>query len=116
MVSRYFQVDVSPSSGVPVFRQLIDQANAMVVSGKLRPGDMLPSTRDVAKALEVEIINSINSLKSGGSSIVRSHQLHENLKSVFDGAAPVASESEHCFLQVVLIWLVKQTVPIPRFS
>jgi len=47
---------VSPSSGVPIFRQFVDQVNAMVASGKLRPGDMLPSTRDVAKALEVNMM------------------------------------------------------------
>ena len=47
---------VSPSSGVPIFRQLIDQVNAMVGAGKLQPGDMLPSTREVAKTLEVNMM------------------------------------------------------------
>lgn len=47
---------VSPSSGVPIFRQLIDQVNALVGSGKLQPGDMLPSTREVAKTLEVNMM------------------------------------------------------------
>lgn len=47
---------VSPSSGVPIFRQLIDQVNVMVGSGQLQPGDMLPSTREVAKTLEVNMM------------------------------------------------------------
>jgi GntR family transcriptional regulator len=50
----FFQVN--PSSGVPIFRQIIDQVKAFVAAGKLRSGDMLPSTRDVAKFLEVNMM------------------------------------------------------------
>ena len=45
--------EVHPSSGVPIYRQLVDQVRALVAGGRLRPGDMLPSVRDVAKAAEV---------------------------------------------------------------
>ena len=44
---------VAPSSGVPIFRQIIDQVTALVATGKLRPGDMLPSTRALARQLLV---------------------------------------------------------------
>lgn len=50
------QFTVSPSSGVPIFRQIIDQVVAMVVAGKLAEGDMLPSTREMAKHLEVNMM------------------------------------------------------------
>ena len=43
------QFRVAPSSGVPIFRQIIDQVAAMVASGVLTTGDMLPSTRELAK-------------------------------------------------------------------
>ena len=51
---RIFQV--SPSSGVPIFRQLIDQVHALIAAEKLVPGDMLPSIREVAKELEVNMM------------------------------------------------------------
>ncbi len=47
---------VTPSSGVPIFRQIMDQVNAMVASGTLKTGDMLPSTRELARVLEVNMM------------------------------------------------------------
>lgn len=44
---------VFPSSGVPIYRQLMDQVRSLLLGGQLRPGDMLPSVRSVALALEV---------------------------------------------------------------
>ena len=39
---------LQPSSGTPIYRQLIDQVRRMVASGQLAPGTELPSVRDVA--------------------------------------------------------------------
>lgn len=47
------QFDVNPSSGVPIYRQLIDQVYALMASGKLRSGDLLPSVRQVAQAAAI---------------------------------------------------------------
>ena len=44
---------VTPNSGVPIYRQIMDQVNRLVVSGYLKPGDELPSVRQVASFLEV---------------------------------------------------------------
>jgi len=44
---------VFPSSGVPIYRQVMDQVRGLLLSGQLRPGDMLPSVRSVASALAV---------------------------------------------------------------
>jgi GntR family transcriptional regulator len=41
--------ELNPTSGVPIYRQIVDQARAMVVGGLLRPGDLLPSVRKVAR-------------------------------------------------------------------
>jgi GntR family transcriptional regulator len=41
----------NPSSGVPVYRQLIDQVRHAVETGALRPGEQLPGTRKVAEDL-----------------------------------------------------------------
>lgn len=45
--------EIHPSSGVPIYRQLVDQVHALIAGGRLRQGDMLPSVRDVAQAAEV---------------------------------------------------------------
>jgi len=47
---------VSPSSGVPIYRQIIDQVNALVLGGRLKPGDSLPSIRKLAESLEVNMM------------------------------------------------------------
>jgi GntR family transcriptional regulator len=44
---------VDPHSGVPVYKQLMDQVKFHVVSGLLRPGDELPSTRALSSELGV---------------------------------------------------------------
>lgn len=41
----------NPSSGVPAYRQLIDQVRHAVETGALRPGEQLPGTRKVAEDL-----------------------------------------------------------------
>ena len=41
--------ELHPSSGVPIYRQLVDQVRALLAGGKLRPGDLLPSVRQVAQ-------------------------------------------------------------------
>jgi GntR family transcriptional regulator len=40
-------------SGVPVYRQLIDQVHGAIASGVLRPGDQLPTVRLVAVELAI---------------------------------------------------------------
>jgi GntR family transcriptional regulator len=40
--------EINPTSGVPIYRQIVDQVHAMVAGGLLREGDLLPSVRQVA--------------------------------------------------------------------
>jgi len=44
---------VQPQSGIPIYKQIIDQVNRFVASGYLKPGDELPSVRQVAADLEI---------------------------------------------------------------
>jgi len=44
---------VDPQSGVPIFRQLMDQVKLQIASGQLRPGDELPSIRSLSVPLGV---------------------------------------------------------------
>ena len=42
---------VHASSGVPIYRQLVDQVEALVAGGRLQPGDLVP--RQLSKAATV---------------------------------------------------------------
>ena len=44
---------VDPHSGVPIFRQLMEQVKLAIASGRLLPGDDLPSVRSLAVPLGV---------------------------------------------------------------
>ena len=58
-----FQMDAH--SGVPVYRQLMDQIKYYVASGTLAPGDQLPSIRELAQSLTVNpttIVKAFNEL------------------------------------------------------
>lgn len=48
-----FEFRLDPRSGVPVYRQLIDQVQAGLASGNLASGDQLPTVRQVAVDLEI---------------------------------------------------------------
>lgn len=47
----WFHID--PSSGTPIYRQIFDQVRQAVAGGTMRPGDRLPSVRDLAVELAV---------------------------------------------------------------
>lgn len=46
-----FQID--PHSGVPVYRQIMDQVRYHLAAGTLKPGQQLPSIRELAGSLAV---------------------------------------------------------------
>jgi GntR family transcriptional regulator len=45
--------EINASSGVPIYRQIVDQVHAMVAGGLLKEGDLLPSVRQVAQTAAV---------------------------------------------------------------
>jgi GntR family transcriptional regulator len=44
---------VAPTSGVPIYRQILEQIRAQIAGGRIGPGEMLPSVRVVAEMLDV---------------------------------------------------------------
>jgi GntR family transcriptional regulator len=48
-----FQFRLDSESGVPVYRQIIDQVQAGIATGSLRPGHQLPTVRQVAVDLAI---------------------------------------------------------------
>jgi GntR family transcriptional regulator len=47
----FFQIDAS--NGVPIFDQVIRQVKFAIARGALRPGNMVPSVRELAKELAI---------------------------------------------------------------
>ena len=41
---------LTPTSGIPIYKQLIDQVRLLVAGGQLKPGAELPSVRELALA------------------------------------------------------------------
>jgi len=44
---------ISPSSGVPIYRQMYEQLEKRILSGQLAPGEFVPSVRKIATQLHV---------------------------------------------------------------
>ena len=48
-----FRFSLDPQSGVPVYRQIIDQVTGGIAAGALAPGDQLPTVRQLAVDLSI---------------------------------------------------------------
>src|SRR6187551_3295552 len=48
-----FFLQVSPTSGIPIYRQLLDQIRSQIASGRLPAESFLPSVRQLAQQLQV---------------------------------------------------------------
>lgn len=63
----FFQID--PQSGLPVYRQLMDQTKHYLASGTLSEGDQLPSIRELATRLAVNpatVVKAYSELQNEG--------------------------------------------------
>lgn len=53
ITKRRFEFRLDLHSGVPVYRQLIDQVLGGIAAGAIKPGDQLPTVRQVAVDLSI---------------------------------------------------------------
>ena len=63
----FFQVD--PSNGVAIFDQVVRQVKFAVARGAIRPGNMVPSVRELAKELAINpntVARAYQQLQSDG--------------------------------------------------
>lgn len=68
-----FQLDVH--SGVPVYRQIIDQVRGGIAAGQLAQGDQLPTVRQLAVDLAINpntVVRAYRELELGG--LLETHQ------------------------------------------
>ena len=67
-----FRVDAG--SGVPIYRQLVQQVRRDLMLGRLRPGDQLPSVKEVVDSLSVNpntVVKAFSELEHQGLVIRR---------------------------------------------
>src|SRR5271168_2008918 len=70
-----FQLKLDLRSGVPVYRQIIDQVRAGMAAGTLAPGDQLPTVRQLAVDLAINpntVLRAYRELELGG--LLETHQ------------------------------------------
>lgn len=61
---------IDPSSGLPVYRQIMEQVRRMIVAGRLPAGEKLPSVRDLAETLGINpltVAKAYGELERGGA-------------------------------------------------
>lgn len=49
-------LNLNPNSGLPIYRQLVQQLRERIASGQLAEGEKLPSVRDLSKELKVNML------------------------------------------------------------
>jgi GntR family transcriptional regulator len=53
MVETELSFSLDAANGVPIYRQIIQQIEYAILSGRMRPGDRLPTIRSLAVALKI---------------------------------------------------------------
>lgn len=105
---------VDPHSGIPVYRQLMDQIRFHVSSGLLEPGDEVPSTRalsaklgvnpmTVSKAFALLEEEGILERRPGLPSVVRQRQrdklLSTKIEQLENTLRPIATQTRQLGLE-----------------
>src|ERR1700739_3800374 len=70
-----FRFHLDLHSGVPVYRQIIDQVRGAIASAALTPGDQLPTVRQLAVDLAINpntVVRAYRELELGG--LLETHQ------------------------------------------
>jgi GntR family transcriptional regulator len=82
-----FRVDAG--SGLPIYRQLVQQVRRDVMLGRLRPGDQLPSVKEVVDSLSVNpntVVKAFSELEHQGLVVRR-----QGVGTFVAAAPPVSS-------------------------
>jgi GntR family transcriptional regulator len=73
--SSFFRFRLDLHSGVPAYRQIIDQVRGAIAAGSLRVGDQLPTVRQLAVDLSINpntVVRAYRELELGG--LLETHQ------------------------------------------
>jgi GntR family transcriptional regulator len=117
-------IHLNPNSGMPIYRQLFGQLRQRIVSGQLAAGEQLPSVRDLAADLKINLLTvaKVYQLLEGegwvetrrglGTFALGGHatrSLAEKRKLIADAVEQVVAEARHLNLdEGGVLQLVKQ--------
>jgi len=86
----------APSSGVPIYRQIMDQVRTLISSGRWPEGTMLPSVRQMAVELEINMMTASKAYTrleaEGVVQRVRGTGMRVNTPAIFGSAAERKAE------------------------
>ena len=91
-----FLFRIHPTSGVPIYRQLMDQVQAHVHAGRLPLDEMLPSVRQIAEELQINpmTVSKAYSLLERDGLIERVRGQGMRVKAAPKGLLPVKDRRE----------------------
>ena len=77
------QLNLNPSLGQPIYRQIMDGIKGLIAGGRLKPGERLPSIRDLASTLRINPSSAVKAY---------SELQHEGIISLDQGRGTFVSE------------------------
>ncbi len=110
---------IKPSSGIPIYKQIIDQTIRMVASGYLKAGEELPSLRQVAGHFEInpmtiskaysllETMGVLERVRGKGMIVASDQEATKSLKKRMELIQPILREAA---TQAIQLGLPKDTV------
>lgn len=117
-------IHLNPNSGMPIYRQLFGQLRQRIASGQLAAGEQLPSVRDLAAELKINLLTvaKVYQLLEGegwvetrrglGTFALGGHETHspaEKRRLIADAVEQVVAEARHLNLdEGDVLQLVKQ--------
>jgi GntR family transcriptional regulator len=117
-------IHFNPNSGMPIYRQLFQQLRQRIVSGQLAADEQLPSVRDLAAELKINLLTvaKVYQLLEGdglvetrrglGTFVLAGHTTRsqvEKRKLIADAVEQVVAEAQHLNLEEAdVIKLVQQ--------
>jgi GntR family transcriptional regulator len=88
------QIDISPSDGVPIYQQIVNQTRYLIAAGRLQPGEELPAIRVLAERLtvnpntvaraylELERLGAVTKRQGSGTYVSQTRPLVDELEKI----------------------------------
>jgi GntR family transcriptional regulator len=105
-----------PESGIPIYRQLIDQVRRLIAAGQLQAGTELPSVRDLAMehAVNPNTVSKAYALLEAEGLLVRNRGKPMTVATFKRSQQPLSQRLRQVEPQLVQLVSAAQQLDIPR--
>lgn len=105
-----------PESGIPIYRQLIDQIRRLIAAGQLQAGAELPSVRDLAveHAVNPMTISKAYALLEAEGLLIRNRGKPMTVAATRRSQQPISQRLRQVEPQLVQLVSAAQQLDIPR--